>query len=133
MSTATTGPLAGLTILVVADHRDTVEVLAEYLHSVGATVLGAGSAKAALAFTESHVLDVVLVDLRMPGEDGWWFLRQLRASRMPGAASVPVFAISGERHDAPEPGSGFAGYFLKPVDLDTLCRAIQSVIAQRQQ
>ena len=124
MSAATTGPLHGLTILVIDDHRDTVDVLSEYLHSVGAIVLGAGSAKAALAFTETHVLDVVLVDLRMPGEDGWWFLRQIRASRMPGAATVPVFAISGERHDRPDPQSGFAGYFLKPVNLDTLIAAL---------
>ena len=50
-----------LTILVVDDHRDTVDVLSEYLYSVGATVVGAGSAKAALALTETHVLDVVLV------------------------------------------------------------------------
>jgi len=114
-------PLDGLTILVIDDDRDTVDVFREYLSSVGATVVGADSAKAGLTFAETHVLDAVLVDLRMPGEDGAWFLRHLRASRMPGAATVPVFALSGERHDTPEiPDSGFAAYFLKPIDLGTL-------------
>jgi len=118
-------PLDGLTILVVDDHRDTVDILAEYLRGLGATVLGAGTAKSALAFTETHVLDAVLVDLRLPGEDGWWFLREFRASRMPRAASVSVFAISGERHDLPhDPASGFAGHFLKPVKLDALVAAL---------
>ena len=93
-------PLDGLMILVVDDHRDTVDMLREYLYSAGATVIGADGARAALAFAETHVLDVVLVDIRMPGEDGHWFLRQLRASRTVRTAQVPVFAITGERHSS---------------------------------
>src|SRR5438445_7966773 len=53
-------PLDGLMILVIDDHRDTVDMLGEYLHDVGATVIGADSAGAGLAFAETHVLDVVL-------------------------------------------------------------------------
>src|SRR5438045_8934657 len=115
-------------ILVVDDHRDTVDMLREYLYSAGAAVIGADGAKAALAFAETHVVDVVLVDLRMPGEDGHWFLRQLRASRTVRTAEVPVFAITGERHDLPDdPASGFAGYFLKPIDLDALFARLKSL------
>jgi two-component system, NarL family, capsular synthesis sensor histidine kinase RcsC len=110
-------PLRGLTILVVDDHRDTVDMLQEYL--TGAWVVGAGSAKAALAIAESHVLDEALVDLRMPREDGWWFLRALRTSMTP-SAQVPVYAMTGERHDQLGPARGFAGYYFKPVDLDAL-------------
>jgi CheY-like chemotaxis protein len=112
-------PLDRLTILVVDDHRDTVEMMEEYLAACGATVVGAGGAKAALAIAETHVLDAVVVDLRMPGEDGWWLFRELRASRT-ASANAPVFAVSGERHDRSDPASGFAGYFLKPVDLDAV-------------
>src|SRR2546421_12053466 len=65
-------PLDGLMILVIDDHRDTVDMLREYLHEVGATVIGADSARAGLAVTETHLLDAVLIDLRMPGEDGRW-------------------------------------------------------------
>jgi len=121
-------PLDGLMILVIDDHRDTVDMLREYLHDVGATVIGADSARAGLAFAETHVLDVVLVDLRMPDEDGHWFLRQLRGSRTARTAQVPVFAITGERHDLPDdPASGFAGYFLKPIDLDALVARLKSL------
>src|SRR6267378_7383255 len=113
MSARTPRPLVGLTVLVVDDHRDTVDMLREYLDSAGATVVGADSAKTALAFAQTHALDAVLVDIRMPGEDGHWLLRNLRASRVLGVAQMPVFAISGERHDAPPSDSGFAGHFLK--------------------
>jgi len=132
MSARTPRPLVGLTVLVVDDHRDTVDMLREYLDSAGATVVGADSAKTALAFAETHVLDVVLVDLHMPGEDGWWFLRELRTSRVVSAASVPVFAITGERHDLPDdPASGFAGYFLKPIALDALVAALAPLPRRR--
>ena len=115
--------LQGLSVLVIDDHADTVDVLVEYLTAQGATALGAGSAKAGLAIAETRVLDAALVDLRMPREDGWWFLRQLRA--MPTAsADAPVYAVTGERHDYLDPASGFAGYFFKPVNLDALVTAL---------
>lgn len=115
--------LHGLSVLVVDDHPDTVDVLLEYLSAYGATALGAGSAKAGLAIAETHVLDAAVVDLRMPREDGWSFLGQLRACHT-ASARAPVYAISGERHDQLDPASGFAGYFFKPVDLDALVAAL---------
>jgi CheY-like chemotaxis protein len=115
-------PLHGLTILVVDDHPDTVEMMQEYLAACGATALPAFSAKAALVLAETLVVDAALVDLRMPGEDGRWFLRELRASGTASANAV-VFALSGEAC-RPEPASGFAGSFLKPVDLDALVAAL---------
>ena len=125
MSVPAQRPLDGLTILVVDDHQDSVDMLQEYLGSVGARAIGAESAKTALSITQTVQLDAVLVDLRMPGEDGRWFLRELRRSRVVGAATLPVYTISGERHDRPEPESGFAGYFLKPVDFDALVAVLQ--------
>ena len=116
-------PLRGLTILVVDDHRDTVDMFQQYLTLCGAQVIGASSAKSALAILETHVVDAVVADLRMPREDGWWLLRQLRASQTP-SAYAPVYAVSGERHDQFDPASGFAGYFFKPVDFDALVAAL---------
>ncbi len=118
--------LHGLTVLVVDDHRDTVDMLAAYLTASGATVVGAASAKAGLTLIEMHVLDAALVDLRMPGEDGRWFLRELRASGTP-SANAPVFAVSGEHRERLDPRSGFAGYFFKPVDLDGLVSALSAL------
>lgn len=118
--------LDGLTVLVVDDHADTVEMVEVYLTASGASVLGCGSAKAALALAESRVVDAALVDLRMPGEDGRWLLRQLRASRT-ASAQTPLFVVSGEQPGDLGPTSGFAGYFIKPVDLDEVVAALAAL------
>jgi len=119
-------PLRGLTILVVDDHRDTVDMFEQYLTASGATVIGADSAKSGLAIAETHVLDAAVVDLRMPREDGWWFLRQMRTART-CSANTRVYAMTGERHDQLDPASGFAGFFFKPVDLDALTAALAAL------
>lgn len=126
MAAATRRPLDGLTVLVVDDHRDTVEMMQEYLTACGATVLPAFSAKAALVLAKTIAVDAALVDLRMPGEDGRWFLHELRASGT-RSANAAVFALSGERHDRLDPISNFAGYFLKPVDLDRLVTTLATL------
>jgi CheY-like chemotaxis protein len=54
----------------------------------------------------------VLVDLRMPGEDGRWFLRALRSSGTP-SAKTPVFAVSGVAADTPGEADDFAGFFFE--------------------
>jgi CheY-like chemotaxis protein len=82
-------PLQGLTVLVIDDHYDTVEMLVEYLRSFDAIVIGLRSAKAAMGYAMTARFDAVLIDLRMPGEDGRWFLRELRNSNaIPGSAGV---------------------------------------------
>src|SRR5258708_16433653 len=91
-------PLEGLTILVVDDHRDTVDMLREYLDAAGATVVGADGAKAALAFAQTHALDAVLVAIRMPDEDGHWFLRNFRPSPSLCVAHIPVLSITSHLH-----------------------------------
>ena len=123
---STPSALAGLTILIVDDHADTVDMFREYLAACGATAVGARSAKSALTIAGALVIDVALVDLRMPDEDGRWFLRELRASGT-CSANAAVFALSGERHDRLDPISNFAGYFLKPVDLDRLVTTLATL------
>ena len=123
-----TRPLDGLTILVVDDHQDSLDMVEQYLSAFGAGVLSSDTAKGALVLAESHVVDAALVDLRMPHGNGWWFLRQLRASRT-ASAEATVFAISGDHHDPGDCAREFAGFFLKPVDLDDLDRLVAVLAA----
>jgi len=120
-------PLNGLTLLVVDDDPDTVAVLAEYLESAGARVIGVSSAKAALDVTRTVHVDAVLIELHMPAEGGRWFLRQFRTPAEYGSPSVPVFAMTWERHDRPGPESGFVGSFVKPVDVDMVIAIIAAL------
>jgi DNA-binding response OmpR family regulator len=119
-------PLQDPTVLVVDDHYDTVEMLVEYLRSFDAIVVGLRSAKGAMGYAMTARFDAVLIDLRMPGEDGRWFLRELRTSNAP-SRDAPVFAVSGERHDRLDELEGFAGYFFKPIDLDKLVTVLSAL------
>jgi CheY-like chemotaxis protein len=125
MVPASASPLRGLTILVIDDHRDTVDMFQHYLTLSGAKVVGAGSEKAALGVVEIYRIDAAVVDLSMPREDGWSFLHALRASQTP-SAQAPVFAMSGSLQDGSDP-VGFAGYFLKPVELDVLVSSLAAL------
>jgi CheY-like chemotaxis protein len=117
----TRGQLEGLTVLVVDDERDTVDVVVVFLEALGATVVGCSTARAGLDITARHAFDAILVDLRMPGQDGWRFLRELRAVATGVTTDVPVFAVSDDSRQEPNAlAAGFAAFFLKPVDLDAL-------------
>jgi CheY-like chemotaxis protein len=121
-------PLQGLAILIVDDHADTIALFVEYLGLMGAKVIGAGLAEAALVVVEAQQPDAVITDLRLPGADGRWLLGRIRALPTP-MARIPVYAMSGERRARPDAADGFADYFLKPVDLDRVV-AVLSALAR---
>jgi CheY-like chemotaxis protein len=123
--------LRGLTLLVVDDDADSVEVLSTYLSTCGAHVLFARSALGGLTYIDTAPkLDAVVTDLSMPGMDGVEFVSKIRRHPLPSRRTVPVIALTGfeERY---LPTEAFDAYLRKPVDLDRLCGTIQSVIAQR--
>jgi len=66
------------TILVVDDEPDVRDVLEEYLVAHGYAAMGAESASAAKAMAAAHPIDLALVDINMPGEDGLSLARHLR-------------------------------------------------------
>src|SRR5882724_13219622 len=66
------------TILIVDDEPDVREVLEEYFVAHGYAVIGAESADAARTMAAQHPVDLALVDINMPGEDGLSLARHLR-------------------------------------------------------
>jgi DNA-binding response OmpR family regulator len=67
----------------------------------------------------------------MRDQDGWWFLRELRALRNANA-KVPVFALSAD-HNQEQAAvlGGFHAFFLKPVNLDALVAHLAALPRQR--
>jgi DNA-binding response OmpR family regulator len=122
--------LQGLTVLVIDDHYDTVDMLVQYLRFEGAIAVGVRSARVAMTCAADTRFDAVLVDLRMPDGDGRWFLQELRSSGA-SSAHAPVFAVSGDRADESGQADGFAGYFLKPVAFDALIAKLQTLPRQK--
>ena len=79
------GRLRSVRVLVVEDHDDSRDVLTMSLEYAGALVSTASSAREAPPLTP--VVDVVVTDMSMPGEDGAWLLAQVEESRRPHRAT----------------------------------------------
>ena len=131
MPAETIGPrahrLTGLRVLVVDDDTDTRELFATVLATGGADVSVAGSAPEALALLAARPVDVVLSDIAMPGGDGYWLVREIRASPAASVQSVPIVAVTafGREHSSARVlAAGFAAHLQKPTDPDLLCRTV---------
>ncbi len=107
-------------ILVVDNEEVDRTLLARRLQSLGFDVLQAGSGTAALGLLAEQNVDAILMDLAMPGIDGWQTIRQLRAL---GLSSAPVAIVSAnafEKGQDNDVAISAADFITQPVRLDEL-------------
>lgn len=114
-------------ILVADDHVDAAETLALLLRTMGHEVQVVHDGRAALEAARMYRPQLVLLDLDMPGFDGYRVVERLR--REQDFAGLPFIAVTGS--GAPDEvrrtrEAGFAAHLLKPVAVDTL----RSVLAR---
>jgi CheY-like chemotaxis protein len=119
--------LDGIHVLVVDDDADTRELAVQALEHYGALVTTVPSATQAVKALERFLPDIVVSDLAMPGEDGYWLLREIRA--MPGerARRIRVIAVTAFGSEHPRDralNAGFDEYLRKPLDVWVLCAMI---------
>lgn len=116
-------------VLIVDDEPDVRLVARVILNSAGYDVDEAESGEEALAHIRDQVPDAVLLDVRMPGIDGWEVLRQLRGR--PSLESLPVVVFTAHvtaRDEAPETLRDYEHLVTKPFQPDDLLRAIEAAI-----
>jgi DNA-binding response OmpR family regulator len=124
---ATVPDVPKATILIVDDEPDVREVVEEYLTGNGYAAIAAESASAARAAAASHPIDLALLDIRMPGEDGLSLARHLReryatiAIVMLTSAGTVVDRIVGLEMGADD-------YITKPFDPRELLARVKSVL-----
>ena len=121
--------LSGLTVFVVDDHADSLDVAVHLLRACGATVLTATNGAEALERLGGQIPDVVVTDLRMPVMDGVELLQQIRET--PRVSKVPVIALSAFHEKYMHGVGAFDRFFQKPLDVDTLGAAILKLTANR--
>ena len=124
---------ASETILVVDDNRDNIEILRAYLESRGYTVADAADGRAALAKLEEIRPALVLLDVMMPGMDGWQVCRTIKNHpELAATKVVMVTAKSGYEDKFEGMRSGADDYLTKPVDLKELIEKVQRNLASRE-
>ena len=119
--------LNGFSLLVVEDDRDSREAIRETLEASGAIVKTASSASEALAALAARDFDLVVSDLAMPDQSGFWLISKIR--QVFHRRHVPVIAVTG--HPFPFEGvrrAGFDDVMQKPPDPDRLCAAIATLL-----
>lgn len=126
MSQETAAPAPHPHLLVVEDDPQIAQLLARYLGGNGLRISTVASGAAVRAFAERASVELVLLDLGLPDEDGLQLLRLLQ-----GQWQVPVIVVSG-RGEAVERVVGLElgadDYVAKPFDLRELLARIRSVL-----
>jgi CheY-like chemotaxis protein len=119
-----------ITILIADDHDDNRELLQFLLTSAGYHVRAAADGKECLALAQQERPDLILMDLSMPGMDGWTVCRELQADSQ--TRSIPCLAVTAhaglERQQTLE--TGFSGYVSKPYRATDLLQTVATVLAE---
>ncbi len=103
-------------ILIVEDDPDLLALMEMILSESGRRVRTAPEGRAALARVAEEMPGLILLDMRMPGMNGWDFARELRARHRSACPIVVVTAAENARRRAEEIGAD--GWLAKPFDLD---------------
>ncbi len=119
------------TILIVDDEKNYLLVLEDLLSEEGYQVLTADSAGDALAVVESHELDVVLTDMKMPGMDGMALLDRIHTMR-PNLPIVMMTAYGTVEKAVEAMRKGAFDYILKPFENEELKVTIQKAVRHYQ-
>lgn len=125
--------LEAVKVLVVDDDVASLDYFSFALETCGAVVTMATSAREALENVSQALPDVILSDIAMPGEDGYWLLSEIRRHADVGVRRVPVVAATAFGRNfsrAQALAAGFHEQLSKPVDPDHLCRVIASAVGR---
>lgn len=123
--------LAGLRLLLVEDHDDSLQLLRTILEEAGAAVTAVRTAGEALGAFAAERPDAVVSDIEMPGEDGYTLLRKVRdlekREEAPRTPAVAVTAYASGEHRLRALRAGFQSFVPKPVHPTELLTVVASI------
>lgn len=119
-------------ILIIEDTENNRVLLTRRLKPKGHEVLTAEDAELGLPLAAAERPDLILMDVGLPGMDGWSATRQLKAN--PATQAIPVIALTahamqGDREKALE--AGCDDYETKPIDFNRLFEKIDRLVTGR--
>ena len=123
----TAPPSSGHKVLLIEDNQDAREMLAVMLDAQDYRVTSAEDGYEGLRLAAETGPDVALIDIGLPGIDGYEVARRLRAD--PGTSGVRLIALTGYGQDADQQralDAGFDAHLVKPVDMDHLLEVLEN-------
>lgn len=116
-------------VLVVEDEADSMELVQGLLSHYGIHSVGAASGEEALQVLKTMSPTLIILDLALPGVDGWGLLKAVRSHKT--LSQVPCVAITA--FHTPELAeqaisAGFNAYFAKPIDATSFVRELQAIV-----
>ncbi|MDM8521133.1 response regulator [Anaerolineales bacterium HSG6] len=117
-------------ILYIEDERSMFELVRQALKLSGYEVKPATSGKQGLAMLKKRKPDLLLLDLMMPGINGWDIYRKIKSNKL--LADIPVIALSAR----PPDDNGYIikdlppvdGYLTKPFEMDELVSSVEKLL-----
>jgi CheY-like chemotaxis protein len=125
--------LNGVRLILVDDQADVREAVGRLLERLGAHVVALASGEGIEAVIARERPQLLLLDIGMPGEDGYTLIRRLRKLPASRGGSVPAISLTAharEEDRAHALASGFQEHLAKPIDLPRLTAAIQRLAAR---
>ena len=115
-------------ILIVEDSPDNMTLFRTILSLKGHEVLGLTGGEGLLQAIEEHAPDLVLMDIQLPGRDGFALLEEIRKSPSAGVRVIALtaHAMTGDRERALD--AGFDGYITKPIDIRAFPEQVQRAL-----
>lgn len=113
-------------ILIVDDEQDILDLLTFNLRKEGYDTLAAADGDSALELARSAGPDLIILDVMLPGKDGWEVLRELR--RDPGTRQIPVVFLTAKDSEIDEVVGlelGADDYIVKPVSMHKLIARVK--------
>lgn len=124
--------LSSWRVLIVEDEIDAQDVMILLLQQHNMAILTAESGEEGLKKLRSEHPTLAIIDLALPGIDGWKVLEEMRAD--PDLTNIPAVAVTAYHSTAVAQEAirvGFAAYFSKPINSRTFVADLQSVVAKQ--
>ena len=113
------------TVLVVDNNTDFISLIQRYLAGTGWEAVGVSSVDQALAFARQQCPAAIVLDIVIPGRDGWDLLVDLKTT--PATQDIPVIVCSVLAEPEVAATLGAAAYLRKPISQDQLLAALSGL------
>jgi len=119
------------TILIVDDEQDILDVLQFNLETEGYQILTASNGNDAVQLAQTHSPDLIILDIMLPGKDGWQVIKELK--NHPQMQNIPVIFLTAKDSEIDETVGlelGAVDYVVKPIRIRSLSARVKAAFSK---